>query len=743
MQLSKKLSSLVLALALVLTMFPMQALAKQDTQAYAKLVKLENEKYSLQFFNDEPNKYIDREMTSDGVIFTNFENNFDGINFGFRDLSVYYKRTSGDTLTKYEAKPGSLKVEGYHINSTPYIQEVSFNDIIQPTKTANWFYQMVKLKSVENPENLYLSNVKDITNMFAGCNSLNIDVNVFDTKTVENFQNAFSGTKPMESVIELDTSNATTLKGMFSETKADNVDELDITKLKTSKVTDMSSLFADSEMSEIDMSGIDTSKVKNMSYMFKGCTNLKEVDVEKLNTSNCTNFGNLFDMYNTTPNKKLKEIDMRSWSATSGVNTIYAMFRNLTNLEKIYTSDAFDLRKVNPSGDGTVFKNCPKLPNWDTNAVTKAKGHNNDGGYFTNPAKELAEKIESLPKLDRTLYSEETLAQYDNLIQESKALSKNPTAPIDAYEEQAAKIDEFIRNMPKDQEKINYRSELQPAVQIAESIPLRKYTDDTAAVLANAINAAKAVLANENSTKEELGTALSNLRLAINGLKLKPTNEITPINPASTKAIKKMISKQKNDKDVKGSTFRYLRLKGKPSGKNGIKLSWAKVPGATKYIVYGNLCSATTKKKEMKTLTTNKMTIKKINGKKLEKGEHYKFVVLAVNGDTTFAVSKALHVVTKGNKKYTNPKKLVVSDELLTRVQNMKTGDKVKLKAKIIKAKGKKINVHRSLRFECDDPTLATITRNGTTTVKATGETTVYAYAQNGACTSFKLISLQ
>ena len=54
---------------------------------------------------------------------------------------------------------------------------------------------------------------------------------------------------------------------------------LDLSNFDTSKVTNMSGMFSESEATTLDLSSFDTSKVTDMSYMFIYASNLKTIYV--------------------------------------------------------------------------------------------------------------------------------------------------------------------------------------------------------------------------------------------------------------------------------------------------------------------------------------------------------------------------------------------------------------------------------------------------------------------------------
>ena len=183
-------------------------------------------------------------------------------------------------------------------------------------------------------------------------------------------------------------------------------------------------------------------------------------------------------------------------------------------------------------------------------------------------------------------------------------------------------------------------------------------------------------------------------------------------------AAEKMITTSGKE-DVSGATFSLLRAKQASVKKTSIKISWSKVAGATRYIVYGNKCGKANKYKKLAELSGKSFT-----QKGLKKGKYYKYLVVATNskGDV-LAGSKSLHIGTKGGKAG-NPTKVICK-----KAKALKVGKTLKLKAK---QSGSKVKKHRKVSYESSNPAIATVSSSGKVKAKAKGTCYIYAYAQNG-----------
>lgn len=207
--------------------------------------------------------------------------------------------------------------------------------------------------------------------------------------------------------------------------------------------------------------------------------------------------------------------------------------------------------------------------------------------------------------------------------------------------------------------------------------------------------------------------------------------------------MEKKILSQKTDKDPAGSAFLPLQLKSSKQAKNSNSLTWKKVPGTTKYVVYGNKCGKTSRIKKLATVKKTAFV-----HKKLKKGTYYKYVVIAVKktayGDRAIAISKMIHVATKGGK-VTNDKKITVRIKVGKKKKAVskavvKKGKKLKLLAAAKPASGKqKVKKHVAIRYESSKPKVAAVSSKGVVTGKGKGTCYVYVYAQNGRFKKIKV----
>ena len=184
---------------------------------------------------------------------------------------------------------------------------------------------------------------------------------------IENKPGAFKdngGTTLTAVAVVDDGIQPTTTKGWFDGcSKLAGVQGL--SKLDTSKVTDMSDMFLScSGLASLDVSGFDTSNVTNMNFMFCGCSGLTSLDVSGLDTSNVTNMGGMFASC-----RSLTSLDVSKFK-TGNVTIMNQMFYNCRDLALLDVS-GLDTSKVETMYE--MFCDCKSLTSLD---VSKFKTGN-------------------------------------------------------------------------------------------------------------------------------------------------------------------------------------------------------------------------------------------------------------------------------------------------------------------------------------------------------------------------------
>ena len=128
----------------------------------------------------------------------------------------------------------------------------------------------------------------------------------------------------------IEVTGATHLDNLFQY--CTNLKNVDLSRLDTSEVMDMSRMFADcSNLTSVDISKFDTSKVVDMKEMFLGCFKLTTIDVSSFDTSNVVDMAYMFYACSGITAINLSSFD------TSNVIDMTFMLRDCSSLTTIHT----------------------------------------------------------------------------------------------------------------------------------------------------------------------------------------------------------------------------------------------------------------------------------------------------------------------------------------------------------------------------------------------------------------------
>lgn len=221
-------------------------------------------------FGIDPLKYdknanvIEQAATSGGC-------NIASVNYAYREkrmpaYAVFFD--NGKTAKLYKGYDRPVKGEPYRGSTEPVFD---FVDDIENDKTYVFgqYKDILERVSVETED----GEIQPTTTKgwFSGCSKL----------------------AGVEGLSKLDTSKVTDMSDMFNE--CSSLTSLDLSSFNTSSVMDMSYMFLYCEgLTELDLSKFDTSSVWNMSGMFNGCSGLKSLNVSSFNTANVTNMAVMF-----------------------------------------------------------------------------------------------------------------------------------------------------------------------------------------------------------------------------------------------------------------------------------------------------------------------------------------------------------------------------------------------------------------------------------------------------------------
>lgn len=199
------------------------------------------------------------------------------------------------------------------------------------------------------------------------------------------------------------------------------------------------------------------------------------------------------------------------------------------------------------------------------------------------------------------------------------------------------------------------------------------------------------------------------------------------------------------EEQTKNELTLNAKMKVSQSGKK-IKVSWGKISDADGYDVYVQYCGKKFTKKSITAIKngkTTKVTVKKVNGKPLNRKKNYKIYVLAYKlvGGKKITLGKTItaHIVGKMNTKYTNVKAVKVKKSSY----HLKKGKTAQIKAKtVLVSPGKKqlTNAHaKQFRYATTNKKVATVSKKGKIKAVGKGTCTIYVYARNGYAKKVKV----
>ena len=135
--------------------------------------------------------------------------------------------------------------------------------------------------------------------------------------------------------------------------KCDDIIEIDLSKVDTSRISRMDYMFYDcTSLTSVNLNNWDTTIVKNMNHTFYNCIKLESLDISSFNTENIVSFEFMFANC-----KSLKSLDLSNFRTTSA-EVLWSMFENCTELTSIDLSNfvspiAYDFYHI--------FYNCVNL----------------------------------------------------------------------------------------------------------------------------------------------------------------------------------------------------------------------------------------------------------------------------------------------------------------------------------------------------------------------------------------------
>ena len=212
------------------------------------------------------------------------------------------------------------------------------------------------------------SKVTDMSKMFSTMSSNydiipHIDVSKLDTHNVQNMSEMFADivTVGYLDLASFNTEKVTDMSKMFAY--AQGLSSLDLTSFNTEKVTDMSKMFwLCNELEELNLTSFNTQNVRNLSGMFLACSKIKSLDLSNFDTRNVEDFSSMFGAHKHLINYyytcfNLTTLDLSNFNTEKGKNFSY-LFEGASNLTTLDLSNW----KINERAITTdMFRVCKHL----------------------------------------------------------------------------------------------------------------------------------------------------------------------------------------------------------------------------------------------------------------------------------------------------------------------------------------------------------------------------------------------
>ena len=255
-----------------------------------------------------PEKKLGSKIITENGIYKASDDNLDG----YSEVEV---ATSGVDINEYfsdtisggsSSSPGFLKT----------IKKMRSPLTINGTDASYMFYNC----NLEELPQIDTSNVTNMKYMFTRSTATTLNLSSFNTSKVTNMSSMFGNSAATTlDLSSFDTSNVTNMSYMFTNSAATTID---LSSFDTSNVTDMNSMFYGSKATTLDLSNFDASKVTNVYNMFASSA-ATTINLSSFNTSKVTSMNSMFE------NSKVTTLDIRNFDFTN-VAYYNDMFRNVS-----------------------------------------------------------------------------------------------------------------------------------------------------------------------------------------------------------------------------------------------------------------------------------------------------------------------------------------------------------------------------------------------------------------------------
>lgn len=212
-----------------------------------------------------------------------------------------------------------------------------------------------------------------MANFFSGLGVEEIDLSGLNTSGVTDMQSMFRECHSLRNLNlgSMDTANVTNMKRMFFN--CSSLSSLDLSNFNTENVTEMSGMFSSCRsLNSLDLSSFNTANVTDMSDMFQLCISLNSLNLGSFNTQKVANMSRMFDNC-----QKLNSLDLSSFD-TVNVTSMASMFCCCYSISRL---DLTSFNTANVTDMSNMFAGGNSLNSLDWDGFNTAKVTNMTGMF--------------------------------------------------------------------------------------------------------------------------------------------------------------------------------------------------------------------------------------------------------------------------------------------------------------------------------------------------------------------------
>jgi len=278
------------------------------------------------------------------------------------DIVFDFTTTCSETLNVVANNlPEGITVTDY--NST--FNSANLTGVVSATASGTFNYTITAFNS-DNLNTATASGTVTGTIIVTGLNPIYLDENGV---TIKAYDWASAGNKGYLDGVEYNIVNETTLRQMVSNNE-------DVTKVVTSKITNMRVLFNTNNQFNQDISSWDVSNVTSLYYMFQEATAFNQ-NIGSWDVSRVT------DMRNVFTNATSFNQDLSQWNV-GNVENMHSMFANTPFNQDISNWDVSNVTDMGGMFTSNDFFNQP-IGSWNTSNVTTMWAMFGSASAFNQP----------------------------------------------------------------------------------------------------------------------------------------------------------------------------------------------------------------------------------------------------------------------------------------------------------------------------------------------------------------------